>query len=345
MLEQYISNELTRAFVVFVISLTLIRTSLFFSERILLKLSSKTKTDIDDKLISKLSLPLSILAFLFALVLGTREISFSEGNLLVIHRVIYSITVIVCGYIAYAIVNILAIRFLRKIALKTKSNLDEGLLSLINALLNITLIVLSLIYILGMWGVQITPLLAGLGIAGLAVALALQPVLSNIFSGVSMILDASIRVGDLVYLDSATKGKIMKVGLRSTKIITFDNELIIIPNNKLADSTIQNVALPSPTSRVVIPFGVEYGSNIEKVKKIVMNELKSLKDITKKPEPTIRFVEMGSSSLNFKAYFYVNTFENRFSSIDEANTKIYNALNKNKIGIPFPQMDVHLKKK
>lgn len=345
MLEQYISNEFTRALVVFAISLALIRTLLFFSERIFLKISSRTKTDIDDKILSKLNIPLSALAFLFAVALAVREITFAEETLNIIHNSIFSAAILICGYIIYAIVNIIAVRFLKKVASKTKSNVDDSLLSLLNSILNVALIVIALLYILDLWGVEIAPLLAGLGIAGLAVALALQPVLSNIFSGASMVLDSSIRVGDLVYLDENTKGKILKVGLRSTRILTFDNELIIIPNSKLAESKIQNVALPSPTSRAVIKFSVGYGSKIEQVKKIVLKEIKSLKNVLKDPEPVVRFVEMGDSSLNFKAYFYVDDFENRFSAIDEANTKIYDALNKNKISIPFPQMDVHVKKK
>ena len=75
-----------------------------------------------------------------------------------------------------------------------------------------------------------------------------------------------------------------------------------------------------------------------------MNFEKSIKLISKEPEPLVRFLEMADSSLNFKVYFYVDSFENRFAVIDEVNTKIYNALNKNKIEIPFPQLDVHVKK-
>jgi len=344
MLEQYFSNEFLRAFIVFIGSSIIIRTFLFFGERLFIKLSSKTKTDLDDKIVSKLSIPLSLLAFLFSLVLASKEITFSEMTLTLLHKSLFSVVIVICAYMVYAIVNIIALRFLKKVASKTKSNVDDSLLSLLNSILNLALVVVALLYILDMWGVEITPLLAGLGIAGLAVALALQPVLSNIFSGASMVLDSSIRVGDLVYLDQNTKGKILKVGLRSTRILTFDNELIIIPNSKLAESTIQNVALPSPIARVVIPFSVAYGSDIEKVKKIILKELNSVKNILKEPEHLVRFIEMGDSCLKFKAYFYINSFENRFPAIDEANTKIYNALNKNGISIPFPQLDVHLKK-
>ena len=103
--------------------------------------------------------------------------------------------------------------------------------------------------------------------------------------------------------------------------------------------------MPDPITRVVVPFSVAYGSDIEKVKKIVMKEIVEVKNYVEEPEPAVRFIEMGDSALIFKAYFYVNTFDIRLSSLDEANTRIYNALNKAKIEIPFPQMDVHLKKR
>ena len=88
-----------------------------------------------------------------------------------------------------------------------------------------------------------------------------------------------------------------------------------------------------------------YGNNIEKVKEIVIKEIKKIKNLSDEPKPVVRFLEMADSSLIFKAYFYVDSFKYRIFAIDEANTKIYNALNKSKIEIPFPQMDVHLKKK
>jgi len=244
----------------------------------------------------------------------------------------------------YYFIDIVLFVGLKKFMKGESSSVRASLMSLIHGVLQFVLIALTLLYILEVWGIAIGPLLAGLGVAGIAVALALQPALANIFSGASVILDKSIKVGDLIYLDSETKGRVLKVGLRSTKILTFDNELIIVPNSKIADSKIQNIGEPEPKTRVVIPFGVAYGSDVGKVKKVVMTEIKKVKNFIDEPEPVVRFREMADSSLNFKAYFYVNSFINRFAAIDEANTRIYNALNKNKINIPFPQMDVHLKK-
>jgi small-conductance mechanosensitive channel len=120
--------------------------------------------------------------------------------------------------------------------------------------------------------------------------------------------------------------------------------MIIVPNTKLADSYIRNASLPEPKVRKVVQFSVAYGSDVEKVKKIVSAELGKISWVVNDPEPFVRFVEMGPSSLDFKAFFHIDSFENGNASIDEANTRIYNALRKAGIGIPFPQLDVHLKK-
>ncbi|MFH1307387.1 MAG: mechanosensitive ion channel domain-containing protein [archaeon] len=343
-LENYIANDWLRVFVILVSIGFFIRVSFYILEKILLQIASKTKTDADDKLIRKASGPLTFLAIFMSLRVTLTELTISVGVYNVIVNILYTLMIIVIGYLAFVFSELILIRVVKKAAGRTKSEIDDNLISLFESALKVALFIIILLYILGLWGIEITPLLAGLGIAGLAVALALQPLLSNIFSGAAIVLDKTVRVGDLVYLDSQTKGKIKRVGLRSTRVITFDNELIIVPNNKLADSVVQNVALPEPKTRVVIPFGVAYGSDIEKVKKVVLAEIKKVNHLEKDPEPFVRFLEMADSSLNFKAYFWVDSFENKFSAIDEANTIIYNALNKNKINIPFPQVDVHLKK-
>ena len=305
MLEEYISNEYLRAFIIFTVLLFILRIGLFFSEKFIFHLTRKTKTEIDDLLLEKSSKPLTIIAFLISLRVVISEISLNANVESVIINLIYSTLVVIISYFAYIILDLLIINGLKELVYKSKARIDESILTLIHSILKIGLLVFSILYILNLWGFEITPLLAGLGIAGLAIALALQPILSNIFSGASLVMDNSIRVGDLVYLDATTKGKIVSVGLRSTRIKTFDNELIIIPNTKLAESMIQNIALPEPKIRVVIPFSVAYGSDIEKVKKIVLKEIAKLKHLSKEPIPIIRFLEMADSSLNLKVYFYV----------------------------------------
>lgn len=344
MFNELIVGDYIRALLMFISVFVLIRILLFIFERILLFFTKKTKTDLDDLLVKKLGFPLTLLAVFFSLSLSLRVLVFEDYIEKIVFNLLYSFVIVVIAYIIYTIVNILLVGFYNGFAKKGRIKIDQTLFSLFNGILNIVLISISILYVLNIWGFEIGPLLAGLGIAGIAVALALQPLLSNLFSGAAIVLDGSIKARDVVYIGTEIKGTIDKIGLRSTRIRTFDNEYIIIPNNKIADSSIQNIGLPEPKSRVVIPFSVAYGSNIEKVKKVVLKEIKKIENLSKEDEPMVRFLEMADSSLDFKAYFYVESYTQRFGAIDEANTRIYNALNKARINIPFPQMDVHIKK-
>ncbi|MDP4039743.1 MAG: mechanosensitive ion channel family protein [Candidatus Pacearchaeota archaeon] len=343
-LENYIVNDYLRAFVVLLIVFAVVRAILIIIEKIAVKLTSKTKTDVDDKFITKTSKPITALVFLIGIRVAVNEILLTEYLANVINQVIWSFIVVCIGFIVYYFIDIVLFVLIGK-AMKGESNsARKSLMGLLHSIMQVVFIAIVLLYILEVWGIQIGPFLAALGIAGLAVALALQPAMSNIFSGVSIILDKSVKVGDLIYLDDTTRGRVNRIGLRSTRIITFDNELIIVPNSKVADNRIQNIGEPELKTRVVIPFGVAYGSDVDKVKKVVLAEIRKIKHFISEPEPVVRFLEMANSSLNFKAYFYVDSYENKWIAIDEANTRIYNILNKNKVLIPFPQMDVYLKR-
>lgn len=337
-------NNYLEFIVLLVLTFVALRLSVFIIEKIVLKLTAKTKTEVDDLIVARTSKPLTFLVLIVGIKFALSVLPFSEKAFNLIHQILSSLVFVVCFLIAYRIFFILVDQGLKHKAKRTHVPLNEGLFNLIIGTIKVLVVITCILSVLSFWGVEIGPVLAGLGIGGIAIGLALQPTLSNLFGGISMILDKSVRVGDVVDLGAGVSGKILKIGLRSTKIRTFDNELMIVPNSKLSTENIHNIAQPEPQVRVVIPFGVSYGSDVEKVKKIVLSEVKKVANLKKDMEPYVKFIEMGASSLNFKAYFFVESFENRFDAIDEANTKIYNALNKAGIEIPFPQMDVHLKK-
>lgn len=344
MLEQYITNDYLRALAILFVVFVGIRLLVYIIEKIVVVATRKTKTNLDDKLVERSSKPITSIAFLIGLRVALIELHLTENLSTIFSNVIYSFVILSVGFLVYGIVDVLFFASWAKFTAKTKSDLDDALSSLVNSLLKAILVIFTGLYILNLWGIEIGPFLAGLGIGGIAIAFALQASLSDIFGGVSMILDKTVRVGDMISLDDGTFGIVENVGIRSTKVKTFDNDIVIVPNSKLASGRIQNINQPEPKQRVVVPFGVAYGNDIEKVKKIVLAEVKKVKDFINDPEPKVRFLEMADSSLNFKAYFYVASFENKANALDEANTRIYNALNKNKIEIPFPQLDINLKK-
>lgn len=186
-------------------------------------------------------------------------------------------------------------------------------------------------------------MLASLGIAGIAVAFALQSTLGNIFGGISIILDKSVKVGDKIKLDDNTMGTVLRIGLRSTKILTFDNELMTIPSGKLADSKILNFLQPNPVVRAAIDFGVEYGSDTAEVRKIVLDVIRKTPHVLKEPEPKVLMIEMADFALKFRVLFWVGEFDKKFDTKALATEEIYNALVKNKVGIPFPTRTVYLR--
>lgn len=342
MIEEYLQNPYVRASLIFLAVFLGVRLLIFIFQKLLPKFTKKTKTDLDDVLLEKTSLPITSIALLIGIRIGIGELRLDETFQVTLNSVWFTLMILVGSFLAYFVID--AIIVIGVSDLLQKRGSDKSLLQFFHSIIKISIFIGAFLWILSVWGFEIGPLLAGLGIAGLAIAFALQSTLENVFGGISILLDKSVKVGDLVYVDKDVGGKILKINLRSTKIRTFDNELIIVPNGKLASSNIQNVALPEKKTRVVVDFGVAYGSNIEKVKKIVLKELKKIDRILDEPEPVVRFLEMADSSLNFKAYFYVETFDIRLDAKDQANTLIYNALNKNKIEIPFPQMDVHMDK-
>ncbi|MDP7180487.1 MAG: mechanosensitive ion channel family protein [Candidatus Woesearchaeota archaeon] len=338
------ANPYAQALLIFVGFFFIAKIVVFVSEKYLLKLAEKTKTQVDDMIIKKTNRPISLLLIFFGVKLGLLPLGIAENIMKWVMLSINSLIFFVIAYIFIVIFDVLINYWAKGWAAKTKSRIDEQLLSLFHRFSRIVVLILVVLFILQLWGVQVGPLFASLGIAGLAIAFALQSTLGNIFGGVSMIIDGTLKKGDIVKLESGESGAIYDIGIRSTRIKTWDNELITIPNGKMADSKIQNLSQPDPSIRINIEFGVEYGSNPEEVKKLVVDLVKKIKPVMQDPEPKIWFTEMGDFALKFKLMFWVDDLSLKWPAHQEAMTKIYDALNKAKIGIPFPTRTVYNKR-
>jgi MscS family membrane protein len=344
-ISKYTTNPYLISFFYLIIWFAIIRLGTFVIQKVVLKLTIKKRTSPDNLIISKSSKPLTLIAILIGVKIALDKLPWGERAINIINISMNTLIGVIALYLIYIIFDLSFTRVIKKVSRKRSGVYNEGLIQLTKSTLQVILVLAGFIYILKVWGVAIGPLLTGIGIGGIAIAFALQESLSNVFGGISIILDKSVNVGDLVNLEDGTTGKITGIGIRSTRVKTFDNEIVIVPNSKLANSNIKNVAQPEPITRITIPFSVAYGTDVNKVNKIVTQEIKKISGIVEEPESFVRFIEMGDSSLNFKAYIYLESYELRLTGIDEANTRIYNTLRKNKIEIPFPQMDVHMKKK
>jgi len=339
-----IGNEYIRAAVVLVGFFLISKLFVYISEKILVGITKKTRTTIDDAILKAVNRPISLLLIVIGARIAVATVTLAETVTVVISMIIVSIIWLVIIYMIAQVLNILVDTWGKKFAAKTKSKIDDQLVNLAHKSIKILSWIVVVLVLLDVWGVEITPLLASLGIAGLAVAFALQNTLANVFGGVALILDKSVKVGDVIILSDSTQGTVMDIGLRSTKIRTWDGNVIIVPNGKLVDLNILNRTQPEAKERVEIPFGAVYGADVQKVKSTVLKEIKKVKGMVDEPAPFVRFLEMGDSALLFKAYFWVEHYGIKAAAKDQGTELVYNALHKAGIEIPFPQMDVHLKK-
>ncbi len=328
---------------IFVLFALLSKVFAIIIDRIVLKISRRTKTNIDDRIVSLIDKPLGWFIFVLGIKLALVPIPVFEGFISVLQRILNSVIILILALMVKRTVEVFIDEWGRKYAERSKSSLDDELIPLLKKFMNIFLFIIAMLLILSTWGVPIGPFLASLGIAGLAIGLALQDTLSNVFAGVSLILDKNFKSGDVVKLDSGESGRVQDVGLRSTKIVNWDHEVIILPNSALANAKIINYAQPELKSRLQLNFGVEYGSNVSEVRRVVMGVIKKHPDVLDDPEPSVRFRDMADFSLNFTAYIWTSTYKNRFPMKDDLTEGVYNALNRAGIGIPFPTRTLYLK--
>jgi len=340
-----LGNKALTSLVVFLIYAVLLAPVTKLIEVIVLRLTIHTKTKIDNLLVKRLYRWF----FYFLLFIGLR-ISFVYSELFLslkstITIGIDSILVLLVAYTIYVIIDVFIEVGGKKWASKTKSTVDDSLIPLARKFTKLLFMVFGVLIVLSKWGIDVTALVAGLGVAGIAISFAVKDSLANIFGGISIILDQSFRVGDKIKLESGEVGVVEDIGLRSTKVKNYDNQIIILPNGKMANAKIINYAKPNNLIKFRVNFGVEYGTKPEKVKKVVIDVLSKIEKVIEDPAPSVIFREMGDSALVFQAMAWVDDYNDAFLTKEEATSKIYLALNKAKIGIPFPQMDVHLKKR
>jgi len=314
--------------------------------RIILKkflkpLTKKTNTKIDDLIVKNLG----SMIFYVVIAIGLKvSLSYVSLESIYYHSMVETILIVVITLLILKIVNDLATHWKEDWAAKTASTADDRLIPLIEKIIKVIIVALAVIFIFDSWERDISPLLATAGIAGIAISLAVKDSLANVLGGLQLVLDKTFKVGDKVKLESGELGVILDIGLRSTKLRTYDNEVIYIPNGYLANAKIKNYTVPDLKLRVNVEFGVAYGSDTDKVRDVVVNTLKKMDKVLENPEPAVQFLNMSDFSLDFIARAWVEEYIDAYSMKLNMTDEIYKALNREGISIPFPTHTVYTKK-
>ncbi len=199
---------------------------------------------------------------------------------------------------------------------------------------------LGLLFVLRSVGVDISPLLAGGAIGGLAVALAMQDTLSNLFAGFYMTIDRPVSVGDFIKLESGEEGFVEEIGWRNTKIRLWANNLVVMPNSKLSQSVITNYFLPEQEMSVYVPCGVAYDSDLDKVERVAVEVARDVMEHVDGAsldwEPVVRWQEFGDFAITFVVVLRVKDFGSQYKLKSEFIKALHRRFGEEGVEIPFP---------
>ena len=190
-------------------------------------------------------------------------------------------------------------------------------------------------------GINVTAVFAASAALLIGVGLALQTLFQDIIAGVLILIDQSVHVGDIIEVDGKV-GRVIDLKLRTTRAVTIDNKVLIIPHHLYLETSLYNWTQNGTVTRESVSVGVAYGSDVQLVKKLLLQAASTNIDVLNTPEPTVLFEDFGDSALNFKLIFSLNnSFKAQFPS-SEIRFEIDKLFRENNIKIPFPQRDIHI---
>lgn len=223
-----------------------------------------------------------------------------------------------------------------------RRKVEKGVGISINRLIHYAFVIVGVVFGLSAIGIDLQSLTVVVGALGIGIGFGLQNIVNNFASGLILLFERSIKVGDIVQI-RGDWGTIKNLGLRATVVETFDRSEMIVPNSDLVSSTVTNWTLSDRQTRLIIKIGVAYGSDVQKVTRILLGIAQENPFIMKFPEPAVYFMSFGSSSLDFELRAWVADIDIRLKTMNQINYEIERLFRENDIEIPFPQQDIHIK--
>ena len=270
---------------------------------LLLRITKRTPTDLDNRIAKALRLPVTLgIVLLGAYLAFILPVDLSEGQRAV--NTVAGALGILLGIIGVAsLVSNTFEWYIQTAATRTRYNLDLRLIPLMRRISAVLIYGIGALLVLSQLGIAISPLIAGLGLGGLAVALAIQPTLANLFAGTYVMTEGVISQGDYIELENGIAGYVLDVGWRSTRIRTWSNNLVVVPNSKFAETIITNYQQPAPAVNIIVNCGISYDSDLYHVERVcheVMDEvLETSPDAVKEYGGWFGYDSFGDSNVNF----------------------------------------------
>jgi len=310
--------------------------------------AGETDTRWDDIIIAAIGTPVQVAIIAVSVYIALKYFGIVPTNLqwILEPRFITAFYIIIGAWIISSFLHDIIHIYGHEFAEKSEGDWDDRLMELLELVIRYVVWFIALILILSTFEVDITPFLAGAGIAGLAVALAAQDIISNFFGGALITVDKPFKVGDRIRVDNFY-GDVTHIGPRSTRLKTLEYQIVTIPNNKITTNIVVNYSMPDPKLKMSIPISVAYGSDVDKVTRVlfeVVNDaIKNTEYLLSDPEPGVFFVEFGASDLKFIVRVWSKAYNTPDEVKDAINRRVNARFEKEGIEIPFQQVDIHMR--
>jgi MscS family membrane protein len=314
------------------------------------KLISKTENELDDRLLDVIIPRLKWLAIVIGLYLGIEEIAkgFSQadktGQQLIQYGegILYILFVSLITLLITRLIDTSLKYTIRRYASHASSALNTAILPLLNRLTIILTLFIAIVISLGHFGVDVSSLLVFLGGGSVAIALAAQETLSNMIAGFMIMIDRPFRVGDRIKLPTGEIGDVYEIGLRSSTILDFDNNLIICPNSELTKAKVVNYSYPGTEIRIIVEATVAYGTSIDRAREIMLGYANQHTGLLKQPAPEFFFSAMGESSCTLQLIARTDNWKKKGRIEAELREQIYTAFIQEGISSGYAQHVVQL---
>jgi MscS family membrane protein len=311
--------------------------------------AGKTDTQIDDIVIAAIGTPVQVAIIAISLYIASTYFGVipPEYRWVLETKYVTAFYIFMAAWIISTFLHDIIKIYGHRFAEKSTGDADDRLVGLLELVIRYVIWFIAIMAILSVFEINITPFLAGAGILGLAVAFAAQDIISNFFGGAIITIDKPFKVGDRIKVDTYY-GDVISIGPRSTRLKTLDYQIVTIPNNKITTNVIVNYAEPDQKLRIAVPVSVAYGTDPHKVKNILLDiaseVIKNTEYLIDNPAPKVFFSEYSDSSLKFILYVWAKKYNLPDEVKDAVNTRIADRFAAEGIEIPFPQIEVRVKK-
>jgi MscS family membrane protein len=309
------------------------------------RLTAFTSTDLDDRVLQQVIPYVSRLFLVLGVYLAIRSLPLNEKLVMIASGIIYIIlVVIVCNLVYHVLGELMKWYISGRQGDTAGAVMSRQMVPVAEKIVSLLLMGAALIVILKHFSYDIFSLVTALGIGSLAIGMAAKDTLAHMISGFTIMLDRPFRIGDRIQLIGGQIGDVADIGLRSTKIKTPDNQLLIIPNSDLCNTMLTNQAFPNSRAKGRINIGVAYGSDVDQVKQLLVATAGEVEDVLADPPSEAYFVSFGDSALNMALFFWVEEYGNLFAVTDKINSLILKRFGEHSIEIPFPTRTVKMLK-